>query len=168
MTDMTKFLDSPANFRNANYNGGILGSQVIAILFYTTLWIFPFEECATVDDQLQVTYLISDSEITNSIAKTNDDADNSSENRSKSGLRSSSKSILYCASWRLILMRRIMELCQVCRSKSPDRHSFTSSCWSMYITQVAKNSRLALLIFTAGYGLCNSSATDDYLLPFTY
>ncbi|KRZ05957.1 hypothetical protein T11_18345 [Trichinella zimbabwensis] len=118
---MTKFLDSPANFvlityyenliitnilqRKANYNGGILGSQVIAILFYTTLWIFPvgsqeyvgireigtthlipsdlkFEECAMVDDQLQATYLISDSEITNSISKTNDDANNSSESNS--------------------------------------------------------------------------------------
>ncbi|KRZ04677.1 Tigger transposable element-derived protein 6 [Trichinella zimbabwensis] len=41
-----------------------------------------FEEYAMVDDQLQVTYLMSDSEITNSIVKTNDDADNSSENNS--------------------------------------------------------------------------------------
>ncbi|KRX14071.1 hypothetical protein T07_3772 [Trichinella nelsoni] len=40
-----------------------------------------FEEYATIDDQLQVTYHMSNSEI-NSIAKTNDDADNSHENNS--------------------------------------------------------------------------------------
>ncbi|KRZ57440.1 hypothetical protein T02_14350 [Trichinella nativa] len=41
-----------------------------------------FEEYATIDDQLQVTHLMSNSEITNSIAKTNDDANNSRENNS--------------------------------------------------------------------------------------
>ncbi|KRZ44362.1 hypothetical protein T4C_4323 [Trichinella pseudospiralis] len=39
---------------------------------------------ATVGDQLQVTYPMSDSKITNSIAKTNNNADNSSENNSDS------------------------------------------------------------------------------------
>ncbi|KRZ95189.1 hypothetical protein T08_12951 [Trichinella sp. T8] len=101
-----------------------------------------FEEYATIDDQLQVTHLMSNSEITNSIAKTNDDADNSRENnsddeespicldRSKIGV-----TILYCASWRLTLMRRIMALCEM-----------------------VKNSTPALQIFTAGYGLRNSFA----------
>ncbi|KRX37630.1 hypothetical protein T05_3843 [Trichinella murrelli] len=87
-----------------------------------------FEEYATIDDQLQVTHLMSNREITNSIAKTNDDADNS--HRSKIGV-----TILYCASWRLILMRRIMALCEM-----------------------VKNSTPALQIFTAGYGLRNSFA----------
>ncbi|OUC47791.1 hypothetical protein D917_06654 [Trichinella nativa] len=41
-----------------------------------------FEEYATIDDQLQVTHLMSNSEIIHSIAKTNDDANNSRENNS--------------------------------------------------------------------------------------
>ncbi|KRY73823.1 hypothetical protein T4A_4411 [Trichinella pseudospiralis] len=41
-----------------------------------------FEEYAMADDQLQVTYHMSDGEITNFIVKTNDDVDNSSKNNS--------------------------------------------------------------------------------------
>ncbi|KRX88208.1 hypothetical protein T4E_10321 [Trichinella pseudospiralis] len=152
-----------------------------------------FEEYAMIDHQLQVMYLISDSEITNSIAKTNGDADNSNESNSDgeqspvsineaynsvqtlfsvSQTQTRAENFLHLGKWKLPGASYLcVELWRCAMSASQNHQTdipFTSSFWPMYVTQVAKNSRLALLIFTVGYSLRYNSASEDYLLPFTY
>ncbi|KRY10659.1 hypothetical protein T12_10727 [Trichinella patagoniensis] len=75
---------------------------------------------------------MSNSEITNSIAKTNDDADNSRENNSDD------------------------EESPVSINEAYNSVQTLRKCWLLYVTQMVKNSTPALQIFTATYGLRNS------------